>query len=221
MRTKIRAVVATAVAASGLMFPFDAASARCSVPSFNFTFGQPGSTGMTVGSGESCNIKLREANVSVFQRTSVAARPAKGSVTVPNPINITYRARPGQQGQDSFVIKISGTREGAPKTTLLTVAVQIEGRGGATAAVGAAAASRERPQQATAASALRAKCLQDVGAGRDPVTGRMQFYLNHPSRMDQYKMCLAGGDRAKANAMAVPELSRVHPGDRGPTYKGR
>ena len=66
---------------------------------------------------------------------------------------------------------------------------------------------------------MNAKCLQDAGAGRDPVTGQMQFYLNHPSRMDRFKLCLAGGDRTRANAITVPELSRVHPGDRGPTFR--
>jgi hypothetical protein len=209
-----------ALGACGLLLSQEAALARCSVPNFRFTFGQPGSAGMTVGSGEPCNIKLREANVSVFKRTSVAARPAKGSVTVLSPINITYRARPGQQGQDSFVLKISGTREGAPKTTQLTVTVLVEGHGGATAAPVAAtdrATRAGRQRQASAPNGLRAKCLQQVGAGKDPVTGRWIFYTDGRDGMgrnDLFRMCLAGGDRAKANAITVPEFTMTHPGDR-------
>jgi len=38
-------------------------------------------------------------------------------------------------------------------------------------------------------------------------------------RNDMYRMCLAGGDRAKANSIAVREFRPAHPGDRSPYFK--
>jgi hypothetical protein len=203
-----------------LLLSICGALARCSVPSFNFTFGEPGSAGMTATSGEPCNIKLRESAVSVFKATSLSKRPAKGSVAIPSPINVTYRSRPGQKGEDSFVIRISGTRSGVPRTTELTVAVLIQEPGDKSFRSAPTPPPRSSRSRTTAGTnALQAKCLKDVGAGRDPVTGQMSFYINHPSRMDQFKLCLAGGDREKAKTITVPELQRTHPGDRGPMVR--
>jgi hypothetical protein len=220
-----RAVLAAGIAASCFMFSIEIAQARCSVPRFNFRLGEPTSTTITADSGARCIIKLRESNVSIFKSIVTVQRPAKGSLTALNPLNIAYQSRPGYQGQDSFAFKIVGTRNGAPLTTHATVTVTVTGGYGPGAPPAAAAPPARQAarsgRQAVAPNALRDRCLQDAGAGRDPVTGRMQFYLNHPSRMDRYKLCLAGGDRAKANSIAVPEISRVHPGDRGPTYRAR
>jgi hypothetical protein len=66
---------------------------------------------------------------------------------------------------------------------------------------------------------VREHCLRQVGAGIDPVTKRWMFFSTDRdamSRVEMFRMCLAGGDRAKANTIAVPGFSMSHPGDRGP-----
>jgi hypothetical protein len=68
-------------------------------------------------------------------------------------------------------------------------------------------------------NAQQVKCLQQAGAGIDPVTKKWMFYVTEGdamSRIDALKMCLAGGDRKRANAIGIPELPMTHPGDRGP-----
>jgi hypothetical protein len=67
------------------------------------------------------------------------------------------------------------------------------------------AASARRAAQP---NALQMKCLQQAGASLDPVTKRWTFYVTERdgmSRSDMFRLCLAGGDRKKANAIAVPE----------------
>jgi hypothetical protein len=83
--------------------------------------------------------------------------------------------------------------------------------------------ARTKPRAAEP-NALQAKCLQQIGAGRDPVTGKWMFYVGETdamARIDSFKMCLAGGDRKKANAIGVPEIWMTHPGDRGPTSRAK
>lgn len=90
--------------------------------------------------------------------------------------------------------------------------------------VSADAVSAQSKQRTAEPNALQTRCLQQVGAGKDPVTGRWMFYVGESdamARIDAFKMCLAGGDRKKANAIGVPELYMTHPGDRGPTYRDR
>jgi hypothetical protein len=224
--------LAAGMAACAFFVSIDPALARCSVPRFNFTFGQAAvSTTMYADSGARCILKLHEARASVFKSVRTVARPTKGSVAALNPLNVAYTSRRGYQGGDSFSFDLVGTRNGAPATTRFTVTVSVSGGGPGIAPAantiaksGSKSGSKSGARQAATPNALQARCLQQVGAGKDPVTGRWLFYVSEGdamSRLDMYKMCLAGGDRAKANRIAVPEIWATHPGDRGPTYKGR
>ena len=74
-----------------------------------------------------------------------------------------------------------------------------------------------KPRQAATPNALHAKCLQQVGAFIDPVTKQWTFNVDESaamSRIEMYRMCLAGGDRAKANTVAVRERN-MSPGEGG------
>lgn len=197
------------------------AAVACSVPHFNFALGQPTSTTMGAVGGRPCNIKLREGNGSVFRAIKIVKRPARGAVTVLNPLNVSYRGRPGYQGGDSFVFDLVGTRNGTPLTTRMTVAVSVTGGYGAVAPVGASSRGTQRASQQLAGipADRRMKCLQQAGASIDPVTKRWTFYTTERdgmSRTDAFRMCLAGGDRAKANTIPVRER-KMNPGSGPPS----
>ena len=187
--------------------------ARCSVQSFNFPFGQPGAsanTTMTVSGGDSCNIKLREAANSVFKSIAVTTRPSHGTVRPLNPINVTYKPRAGFQGQDNFVFSLTGIKAGAAATARITVSVTVEGGGSSSSTSTAPAASVRHAATRAAATptGLRMECLKQAGASLDPVTKRWTFYMTErdgASRTAKFRLCLAGGDRAKARTLAVPE----------------
>jgi hypothetical protein len=213
-----------ALGAACLLLSQETARARCSVPSFTFWLGNPGTAVMNADTGQPCNIRVWQGIGSDFRSVTMARAPAHGSVAPRDDRNMVYRSRPGFQGEDSFIIAIKGTKFGAEQTTHLTVNVTVArgaplavqstaGKMGPRASTAPVRQAAARQRQAAAPNALLNKCLRDAGAGPDPVTGRMMFH-NSPGRMDQFKLCLANGDRRKANTIAIPEISMTHPGDR-------
>lgn len=229
MRTGMTGLARALAAACLAAMPIDAALARCSVPNFSFWLGNPGSAVMNADSGQPCKIRVWSGIGSDFRSVTTLRAPSQGAVTGGGS-DMFYRSRPGFSGTDSFVIAIKGTKFGAERTTELTVNVTVgpakPGASAATPAVRHAAVAPARPSRAArqpaATSSLNAMCLQKVGASRDPVTGRWMFHTDGRDGMgrnDMYRMCLAGGDRAKANAVTVPEFRGVHPGDRWPYHR--
>jgi hypothetical protein len=216
----MRIAAAALATFTALLLGMTAAQARCSLQKFSFPFGEPGASGnttMTVSDGGPCNIKLREASTSVFKSISVITRPNHGSVRAPNPANVTYTPRAGFQGQDNFVFSVSGTKNGVRSSARIAVSVSVEG-GGAPAMLSSneprpakTRASRASARQAAAPTGLRMQCLKQAGASIDPVTKRWTFYMTErdgASRTDMFRLCLAGGDRAKARTIVVPETTR-------------
>jgi hypothetical protein len=222
-----------------LLMSAGGASARCTVPNFTFWLGHPASATMRADSGVPCNINVWQGIGSDFRSVTTARAPAQGAVSRRDDRNFVYRSRAGFQGSDSFVIAISGTKFGEEKKTELTVNVQVAAaKPGAHAGNVAPAVARpstvrtpapvqaqqpaqSKKQRAAAPqgqpNALLAKCLQQVGAGKDPVTGRWMIYTGETdslARGEAFKLCLAGGDRAKANQITLPSINLTHPGDR-------
>jgi hypothetical protein len=232
-----------ALAFASLLASYGSAQAYCSVPRFSFTIGGQSYASMTTDSGAPCNVKLREGNGTIIKSIVALSPPRQGTIRQVNSVNFAYQARRGFKGEETVTIGISGTKHGVPGTARVTMRIWVVGEGPpgqqAVAAVSAAPTRSAQPtrrtsapvaqhtpqrkqQQAAAPTGLRAKCLQQVGAGLDPVTKRWAFFVSEGdamSRIDMLKMCLAEGDRAKANRIAVPEIWMTHPGDRGPRQR--
>jgi hypothetical protein len=227
-----------ALALTSLLASYGTAQAYCSVPRFSFTIGGQSYASMTTDSGAPCNVKLREGNGTIIKSIAALTPPRHGTIRQVNSVNFTYQARRGFKGEETVTIGISGTKHGVPGTARVTMRIWVTGDGppgGQTVAAVSPPPSRgvqlaqetrqspqRRQQQAATPTGLRAKCLQQVGAGLDPVTKRWAFYVSEGdamSRIDMLKMCLAEGDRAKANRIAVPEIWMTHPGDRGPRQR--
>src|SRR5262245_5523146 len=118
-----RAMLGAAVGTFTALSSFDAAEASCSVPRFNWKFNETRDAVINADSGEPCNIKLTEGRGTIIKRIVVLSQPSKGSVSSPNIVNVTYRSRPGFQGQDSFVFGVVGSKEGVPGTAKVAVTV--------------------------------------------------------------------------------------------------
>lgn len=218
------------------MLLVEVAVASCTVPRFNFWLGNPASASMAADSGVPCSINVWQGPGGEFKTVFTAKGPAHGAVRAKGPRTMVYRSRPGYRGADSFVIAIRGTKLGAAAATDLTVNVTVTpsapGEVAKTAWPAATREAKRTPAQPTQSARLpgrsraagvsaerRATCDQQAGAGIDPVTKRLTVYATERdamARLDAYRMCLAGGDRAKANTIPVRER-HMNPGGGPPS----
>jgi hypothetical protein len=199
----------------------EAALARCSVPRFKWQWNGSVDAVMSADSGVPCNIKLREGSGTIIKRITLSTRPAAGTVAPPNPVNVTYRSRAGFQGEDRFVFNIVATKNGEPVIAKIAVAVSVGGSGvlPTSASPSHVPSSKKSAGRAAPANTSVARCMQQAGGSIDPVTKRWTFYATERDgmgRLDMYRMCLAGGDRAKANTVPVRERA-LNPGGTAPS----
>ena len=85
---------------------------------------------------------------------------------------------------------------------------------GAPRPAGAQLAQRQTQRAGRQPNAAQLKCLQQAGASPDPVTKRWTFYTTErdgASRTDMFRLCLAGGDRVRAQTIPVREFP-MNPG---------
>lgn len=216
VRTRNAAPLVLAPGAFILLASLDAAQARCSVTHFTFNFGMQSSTTMTADSGQPCIIKLREGTGTIIKSLVTVTPPARGSTAPQNSVNLAYRSKAGFRGEDRFVFNIIGTKNGVRGTATVAVNVSVRANDGAAAITPVAprsastrvAQGQPRQRSARQPNAMQLKCLQQAGASPDPVTKRYTFYVTERDamgRIDILRLCLAGGDRAKARTISVPE----------------
>ena len=79
---------------------------------------------MTVRSGKTCSVDFRSAGPT--DRTVILARPSHGSVTLGSVGRLTYKARTGYAGKDTFTYARRGTTSrNAPMDATVRVNVTV------------------------------------------------------------------------------------------------
>jgi hypothetical protein len=78
---------------------------------------------MQIGSGKTCTRGLKYRTMTI-DNVKVATPPQSGKVTVQGP-SFSYTADPDFEGQDDFIIQVSGTMIRAPGTSDIRVTVSV------------------------------------------------------------------------------------------------
>jgi Bacterial Ig domain len=93
------------------------AAADCHVRSFSFdiTSEGPWPAFMTVKSGKSCGSRSWRFGSTAPSMLYIAAKPAHGSLTISHPATYHYTPAGGYVGNDSFTLRVCGTKNGGYK----------------------------------------------------------------------------------------------------------
>jgi hypothetical protein len=104
------------------------ASARCSVPRFQFLGNQTVDAYMTVSTGDRCPIRLRTSS-GPNHRTEIVQRPSNGSVVTEAPHRVVYRSGAGYVGSDTFTFAWRGlSASNSPTVRTVRVNVSVTAR---------------------------------------------------------------------------------------------
>ncbi len=106
-----------------VVFGSHSASAAC-MPFVRWMNGQTVDGYMTVRSGGTCDAMFR--SLGPTSRTVILARPSNGSVSVDSIGRITYKAREGYVGNDTFTYARRGmTSRNTPMNATVRVSVRV------------------------------------------------------------------------------------------------